>query len=174
MTDKRARARFPAAVLALALSAALPAAGCGSDGPSGPNLDPFLGTWTISTGAAAPTCPAFPMLPPRNLAGGTITVSKAEDAHLTIGVQIEMQTCSLKYDVMGDTATARAGQSCSITIMMIPAVVMPMMATFKVSAGTGTVALTGTASAIGMQCTLALNATAAKGGPDGGGGMSYP
>lgn len=140
----------------------------GGGGGSAEDPAPFLGAWTLSSGAATPTCASAPIpVAPVKLDGTAVTVTKGSESPLVVAVALAPgQSCNLKYDLKGDTATARPGQTCMLSIMMIPALVSVTSATFVVQGETGTLHLTGKATALGsVVCDLTLTGTAAKGAP---------
>src|SRR5262245_47225658 len=104
---------FPRGATAL-IAALLAAAACDdrSGGGAKPTAtDKFIGTWTVSTGmAGAPTC-GFT----QKLDGTVVSIAAGTDAPL----QLTVSGCVLKFDVNGDVATARSGQSCSATFMVM-------------------------------------------------------
>lgn len=81
----------------------LPSAGCGGDPESAAK---FVGTWMYSAGTVTASCGG----PSRTEAlKGTVTIASGDDADLVI---LEGTQCLIKFDVMGQVATARSGQSC--------------------------------------------------------------
>jgi hypothetical protein len=103
-----ARSRFGAAAV-LAAAACWMSAGCGGDDK---DLSKFLGTWNISSGSLAASCPP--------LAVPTSPIGQGEQLVFTAGTDsdlvIERSGCKVKFDVSGNVASAKPGQSCAAMI----------------------------------------------------------
>ena len=98
--------------LARAAAVALALGGCGDDAKS-PAADPaqFVGTWNLTGGMLKLTCPA---LPP----GTTDAFNMVNDEKVMVRtsasapLEAEWRSCKVLMDINGQTATARAGQTC--------------------------------------------------------------
>jgi hypothetical protein len=138
------------------------AAGCGGSSamPPGarPELDPFLGAWTITTGQIKGACGAVPLDQPLS---GMQTVERGTDSDLVYAIQ---PSCRLLMDASGNTATVRADQSCTVTAAAGYAV------TGKVSGGSmrltgpnaSAFSCDGSATLLGMTCTFTITGSATK------------
>ena len=77
-----------------------------------PELDAFVGTWTIATGRLVADCPAqlgrFDMT-----INGMQTVERGTDSDLLFDVQ---PTCRLQMNASSQTATVRANQTCQLML----------------------------------------------------------
>jgi hypothetical protein len=169
MLHGRNPARGAARAGLLSLSLLALGAGCGDDAvPSDPTK--FVGTWMVTAGQIMPSCMGLP-LGPTSLVGETITVSPGTDSALIILVR----SCTLKFDIAGNTATAKAGQSCQ---MMVTAPVLGQIAlnlgvdssSFTVvektatlsQSGTGTLSVAIPVLPAGTSCPYQLTASATK------------
>jgi hypothetical protein len=77
-----------------------------------PELDAFIGSWTISTGRLVADCGA--VIPKIDMTiNGMQTVERGTDSDLLFDVQ---PTCRLKMDASGQTATVRANQTCQLML----------------------------------------------------------
>jgi hypothetical protein len=72
-------------------------------------LDKFVGTWKFTSGTVTVTCPS-PI--------GVFTVAESGNLSITKGATSDLivtnEACSLKFDVASTTASALAGQSCTM------------------------------------------------------------
>jgi hypothetical protein len=79
--------------------------GCGS-GDSGGHDDAFVGTWQFTSGTTTTTC-----------AGQSETEISAGNLTLSTGISSDLvmmeDDCSLRFDIVGDTASLLPGQVCS-------------------------------------------------------------
>jgi hypothetical protein len=106
------QARFRSArVVGLGLGLALSSGACGDDG-NGNKKDPakFIGTWIADTGTLSPSCGGT-ALPAQSLIGEQLVFAAGTDSDLLV----TRGSCQVKYDISGDVATARPGQTCSAT-----------------------------------------------------------
>jgi hypothetical protein len=85
-------------------------ASCGSSSSDGSSagVDKFVGTWKYTSGTITVNCPS-PI--------GTLTASQEGNVIVSKGATSDLvvvnETCSLKFEVTGSTATALPGQSCT-------------------------------------------------------------
>jgi hypothetical protein len=103
MATHRCNIEITTMIVTLAL-----AAGCGDDAPV--DSDKFLGTWTYDAGSKVEiTCPGRPVVTV-SIAASTITVSRLalDEVHIAAS----SGGCAYDYTVVGDTASAKPGQSC--------------------------------------------------------------
>ena len=163
-------ARFHArgATLLFALTACL-GSGCGDEQRK--IRAKFVGTWTVGTGGITAACGILTM-PDAALAGQKLVFTAAGDK----GVLLDYMGCKITFDIAGDTATAKPGQTCPITLpappplpagTMLPVNLAVDRAIFKVTGPTGTYDQSGMANPVpaipGISgCTYAITATAAK------------
>jgi hypothetical protein len=90
------------------------AAGCGGDNEESHKRDvaTFIGTWAVTNGGLTGACPPL-VLPPQPVQPGeTLSLVAGSDSDLVL----EREACQVKLDVAGNTATARPGQSCPVSI----------------------------------------------------------
>jgi hypothetical protein len=84
-------------------------ASCGSSSSDSAGTDKYVGTWKFTSGTITVTCPD-PI--------GTITVAESGNVIVNKGSTSDLivttDQCSLKFDVTNGTATAVAGQSCTM------------------------------------------------------------
>jgi hypothetical protein len=138
----------------------LAVASCGSSGSGGStpsDLDRFLGTWTISAGMLKASCVGIPAITTTLM--GEQTVQKGGDADLAFNVQPK---CRILLDAMGDTATARPQQTCTISAggAEIPATVTG--GTLTVSGETATFDVAGKAMLVTGACTFTASGSSAR------------
>lgn len=140
----------------LILAGGLILAGCSSEDET--NLDAFLGIWQL-TGTEQTKCG---MDQRSKMFSAPVTVTKGSDSPLLV----VRDSCTLKFDAKGETATARPNQSCSQAWGMITSTatvaagsvtLMGINATFMWS-GTGQTML----GALAVQCTYTVSGTAMK------------
>ena len=143
------------------------ALGCGSDDKK--DIAKFVGIWKIDAGMLTPTCPPLPLPAQAIPAGEQMIFTPGIDSDLLA----ELSGCKIKFDVSGDVATAKDGQSCAATIPNpVQAGAAPVAVTLGVTKATftakgtmGTLEQSGTATiAIPLLsgCTYGINATATK------------
>ena len=171
---------FTALVRRLALTTVTTAAlaggpalvGCGgSDSANDPKR--FIGTWVADAGELKITCPLPVPLPAQSLKGESLTIGAGTDTPLVTTVR----GCVVKFDVSGDIAIAKPGQSCT-TSAMIPGTTSALSFTLTVSSATftnhgstGDFAQNGSATTTGvptlgtLTCSYELNANATKSAP---------
>jgi hypothetical protein len=159
----------------LIVTVAVANAGCGGD--SGGATDPFVGRWMVTAGTQKVNCGAI-TVPDSNLAGTFQELKKDTDNTLSIDLTMG---CVVKLDVSGTTATVRANQTCTITVMLgnmtLPVngtitggkfVVNGTTATFdymgSATGGGGLFSCTFTASGMSMKTTAAPDAGSSGGG----------
>ena len=138
---RRARSRglrlLPGLVLGLQLAAV---GGCG-DGDDAGDAAAFIGTWHIIDGNAV-AC----QLLTTPLGGAQVKMTAASDAPL----QVDVRGCLMKFDITGNTAKARAGQTCRTTFEIagmgnLEVDLSIAKAEFAVTGGTGVLTMEGTA-----------------------------
>jgi hypothetical protein len=97
--------------LGLVLGLALGVAACSSS--SGGNADAFVGTWTFTSGTITPMNCSIGgnSVPPVDLTGQTLVVTKIDDSHVSVALGT---TCTSKFTTSGSTATVEANQSCGV------------------------------------------------------------
>jgi hypothetical protein len=119
------QARFRTARV-LGFGLALSVGACGDDGNK---KDPakFIGTWIADTGTLSPSCSGT-ALPAQSLIGEQLVFTAGTDSDLLV----TRGTCQVKYDITGDVATARPGQTCSATFNN-PLNNMPLGAMFEIA-----------------------------------------
>lgn len=110
------------------LTGALAACG-GDDGPGGDPGAKFLGQWQFTSGQVGTMCQLANLAVP--LAGQSMEITRATDGSL----ERAQAGCTLKLDASGDTARARAGQSCMVAF---PLGMMQIMARIDLSSWTMT------------------------------------
>ena len=89
---------------ALAMGAALLAAGCGGGGTD--KTDPWVGTWSPTTGTLTVTCSNG------GVATNPVNTPEAFTGSMTADLILVSDNCETRFDIVGDVATARAGQTC--------------------------------------------------------------
>jgi hypothetical protein len=132
------------------MSLALLLTACGSSSSSDTDKTlPFVGTWTITTGSLAATCPAplGPMM--QSLDGGQETIVKAADGALTITI---LPGCSVAFDPSGNTANLRTNppQTCMLMVMGFEVMGTFNSGSFAVTDKTATFSYSGNASIGGL------------------------
>ena len=141
--------------------------GCGSSSGGG-NGAPFIGTWTYATGSTlTPSmCTVLGQtIPPLDLSGDTATITAGASAS-----QIEFvegTACTIKFTVSGTTATAASGQSCTLPVSGISAVLVVSSWTLMLSGDTLTAGFSGSAAIGGPSCTASGTGSLAKSASDG-------
>jgi hypothetical protein len=138
------------------LLAATVAAGCGSSSKSD-DAAKFAGSWTFNPGTA--TCSSGLSFA---ITGLAVTIAKVDAANIILAAGAD---CSITFKVGGGTATADAGQSCTLAT---PAGAQTIM----VSSWTLVIAgdqITNTAAGTATICPLTVTGTLVKGTVDAGG-----
>jgi hypothetical protein len=120
------------------------AGGCGGGGDE-KNVEKFLGEWKYGMAELMVTCPPAPAMKFPYM--GSLTFAKGTDSDLA-GTP-SASTCSLKFDISGDTATLLPGQSC--TIMSFETMLASWTLTTP-DGKSGDMAFVGKAKALGMTC----------------------
>jgi hypothetical protein len=149
--------------------------GCSSSGGGSTDQSTALvGTWTYSSGSINPMCNL--QISPFDLTGDTMTVTKVDDTHVQTMLTGNGVMCDVKFTVSNGTATAEPGQTCAVTEMITIGTPMNITVninitswTMTVSGDTLTMAMNGTASAVGgaLTCTPMASGTASR--PSAGG-----
>jgi hypothetical protein len=153
----------------IALVAGVLLLGCGSSGGGG-NAAPFVGMWTYSSGTLTPMMCSIlgTTIPPRDLSGDTVTISMGTDSsHLQF---VEGTACTINFSVSGTTATAAAGQSCTITVMGVAAVLNVSAWTLTLTGDTISTTFSGSAQIGGANCTASGSGTLQRNSTDGAAG----
>jgi hypothetical protein len=129
------------------------AGGGGSNGASG-----FAGTWTFATGSVTPMCGTV-NVPAVDLAGGTATITKVDAGHLTFVFSNPGLTCSVSMTTNGTTASAEAGQTCTLKASGVTAPVAITSWMLTLAGDTISMSMNGTAAVSVLSCTPAGTAT---------------
>jgi hypothetical protein len=144
------------------MALAVAVGGCSDDEKPSNNPEAFLGTWMVTSGMAKATCGVI--APMQSLVGASVRLTKGEDAPLVADVR----GCMLKFEVAGNVATARAGQTCTTNFefagMMANILLTVSSATFSLDGSTGTLTQSGTADIpfLGGACPYEAMATGTK------------
>ena len=145
--------------------------GCGSS-PIGGGADPaaaFAGTWTFSSGSIVPMCTGV-TIGNIDLTGATAVLTHVDATHISL-VSTTGITCDVRFNVTGTTATAAAGQSCTIDAGGTIGNVTVNIGTWTLALSGNSIAsnMTGTASVVIVSCTPSSTGTLTRtGGADGG------
>jgi hypothetical protein len=135
--------RWARSHIALLLGLAL-AAGCGDD--SDQKADVFIGTWQVIDGSATARCTGIS--PVSSLGGAQVKMTAGTDSPL----QVDVRGCLLKFDINGNTATARANQMCMTTFEVnmsnLQIELLVSKADFTVTGTTGLLSMMGTAKTV--------------------------
>jgi hypothetical protein len=139
-----------------------PAGGAGMGGtstPAAPDLSAFTGTWKYTTGTEVANCGAQNFT---EQLSGNFKIEKGTDAPLVI---ID-DSCVLKMDPSGTTATLRAGQTCTEVTMGNSATLMVNAGSMVVTGTTATINHSGNLTLIlngaSVACRYTVNGTAMK------------
>jgi hypothetical protein len=76
----------------------------------------FVGSWTFDSGQIAPTCKGITPAAIQ-LTGNKVSITKVDSGHIELSFSNSELNCNVAFAVSGATATAEAGQTCSITVM---------------------------------------------------------
>jgi len=140
-------------------------AACGGGGSS--SADAFVGRWTYSEGMLVPsmcTVPVIGEVPPISQVGQSMTITKESDSRLSVDAG---SGCVLKFSLSGSTATADAGQTC--TVMSV--VVLQISSwTLVLSGDSLTSTQSGSAAIGGPSCTAMGTGTLMRSSGDAGAG----
>jgi hypothetical protein len=139
--------------------------GCGSSG--GGNGAPFIGTWTYGTGSTLTPSNCMVLgqtIPPLDLTGNTVTITAGASASEIEFV--EGTACAIKFNVSGTTATAASGQSCTLQVSGISAVLNVSAWALTLSGDTLMAGFSGSAAIGGPSCTASGAGSLAKTAPD--------
>jgi hypothetical protein len=140
----------------------LSTAACGG-GSAAPQTDSFVGPWTFTSGMLTPACGGGVTVPPFPLAGLSVVFTKVDDS--TISLTAGTAGCTVKFTVSGSTATAAAGQTCTLDVAI--AAGMPIMInkwTLKLSGDQIDSDISGAV----LICTATGTGTLTRGAPDAG------
>jgi hypothetical protein len=153
-TIRRRLARFAALAMLLGLTA------CGR--APGEDDGDFVGSW-METGQEWLTCNGSAMAPKQVM--DTFTINRGIDASLT--VILMNPSCVLKFDVSGETATLRSGQTCSQNASGATVTLALASGSFTLNNPTsGTLIFAGTATGTSatkaVQCTVSAMSSATK------------
>ena len=103
----------------------------------------FIGTWQIIEGNATARCTG--LSPTSSLGGAQVKMTAGTDAPL----QVDVRGCLMKFDINGNTASARANQMCKTTFESawanLAVELTVSKADFTVTGTTGLLTMTGTA-----------------------------
>jgi len=140
--------------------------GCGSSSGGG-NGAPFIGSWTYAPGSTLTPSNCMVLgqtIPPLDLSGETITITAGASASQIDFV--EGTACTIKFTVSGTTATAASGQSCTLPVSGISAVLNVSSWTLALSGDTLMAGFSGSAPIGGASCTASGTGSLAKNTPD--------
>ncbi len=140
MSDRRLGFRIGVAVVL--------AGGLAACGGGGEDVTQFIGTWMYTSGTETISCPGRE--PVTGILTGNVTLAKGIESPLVA----TGKSCTIKLDVAGNTATARPGQTCPLTLNTVTGTTAVTNYMFSVNGITGTE---------GTGATIA--AMAATGGP---------
>ena len=140
------------------LSAATLTAGCGSSSSSD-DAAKFAGAWMFNPGTATCTASSTPF----SITGLAVTLTEASATSITLSAGA---TCSVNFTVSGATATAGAGQSCTLSTPAGPQTIMVDSWMLAISGAQITNTAAGTATICGGAITV--TGTLVKGTPDAG------
>jgi hypothetical protein len=160
-------------------AAALLVLGCGSSSSNNNNGgDPskaFTGSWTFSSGSIQPVCNVT--VPAVDLTGDTMMITKVSDTEVSTTLNGTGLMCNVNFNISGTTATAVAGQTCTVTesVMLgatptnVTVLIHITNWTLNVSGNTLTIAMNGTAAdSTGLlTCSPTADGSATRAG-DGG------
>lgn len=107
----------------------LAAAGCGGGGAS---LDTFVGMWKYTAGTLTTTCMGSSRT---DQLTGNETITKGSSSDLVLSGSLFGTGCPVKLNVSGDTASATAGQTC--TVMDASGTIMINLGSFTFSSSDG-------------------------------------
>jgi hypothetical protein len=96
------------------------------------------------------------------LTGDTATIRQIDATHIALALSNVQLTCNLNFAVSGSTATAAAGQTCSITEMGTSAPVNVSSWTLMLSGNTLSMSMAGTAQIAIISCTPSGTGTLAR------------
>jgi hypothetical protein len=153
------RSIVPTLTLLTALSAAALTVGCGSSSSTTTDdAAPFAGAWSFNPGTAAcATGISFP------ITGLAVTVTEVSKTMITLSAG---STCAINFTVSGATATAAAGQSCTLATPAGAQTIMVSSWTLAISGAQITNTAAGTATICGGGITV--TGTLVKGTADSG------
>lgn len=158
MSTSKSESMMSSRVNRIALIAGLLLLGCGS-GSGGGNAAPFVGMWTYGNGTLTPmNCSILgTTIPQVDLTGDTVTITMGSDSsHLQFSAGT---ACTINFSVSGTVATAAAGQTCTIPVMGINAVINVSAWTLTLTGGTISTAFSGSAPIGGTSCTASGSGT---------------
>jgi hypothetical protein len=145
--------------------------GCGSSngGGGGDPAAAFAGNWTFASGSIMPACSGV-QIDNIDLTGVPVMLTHTDPTHVSL-VSTTGITCDVKFNVSGTTATAAAGQSCTIdaggTFGQVTVNISSW--TLSLSGSTLTSNMNGTAAVLIVSCVPTSTGTLTKtSGTDGG------
>ena len=112
----------------------------------------FVGSWTFDSGQIAPTCKGV-TVGAIALTGNKVSITKVDSGHIVLSFSNSELDCSVAFSVSGATATAEAGQTCSITVMGISTTFDVGTWTLTESGNSISMSFSGTASVSVVSCT---------------------
>ncbi len=147
--------------------------GCSSSGGSSTDESAALvGSWTYTSGSIDPMCNLT--IAPFDLTGDTMTVTKVDNTHVQTMLTGNGVMCDVKFSVSNGVASAEPGQTCAVTEMVtgfgnVAVTINITTWTLTVSGDSLTMAMNGTASAVGGALTCTPMATGMATRPASGG-----
>jgi hypothetical protein len=121
----------------------------------------FVGSWTFDGGQIAPTCKGV-SVGAIALTGNKVSITKIDSGHIDLSFSNSELACSVAFAVSGSTATAEAGQTCSITVMGTSSTFDVGTWTLTESGNSISMTISGTASVSVITCKPAGTATLSR------------
>jgi hypothetical protein len=115
---------------------------------------PFVGSWTFDSGQIAPNCQGITPSAIQ-LTGNKVAITKVDSGHINLSFSNSELDCSVAFAVSGATATAEAGQTCSIAVMGTSGTFDVGTWTLTESGNSISMTISGTASVSVVSCTPA-------------------
>jgi hypothetical protein len=140
--------------------------GCGSSGNGTGNGSAFVGSWTYTNGTLTPSSCSIlgTTIPPLDLTGETVVITAgASPSQIDF---VEGTACTIKFNVSGTTATAAAGQSCTLPVDGLSAQLNVSSWTLMLSGETLAAGFSGSAPIGGTSCTASGSGSLAKAASD--------
>jgi hypothetical protein len=126
---------------------------CGGGTGSG-GADPaaaFAGNWTFQDGSVTPACSGI-VFGDIALSGDTASVTRIDAGHVALAFSNAQLTCHINFTVSESTATAEAGQTCSISVMGTTIPVAITSWTMTLSGTSISMSMSGKANALIVSC----------------------
>jgi hypothetical protein len=153
---------FGRSSLIAVLGFALAGAACSSS--SGSNADAFVGTWTFTSGTITPMNCSLggTSVPPVDLTGSQLVVTKVDDSHVTAMLS---STCAPTFSTSGSTATVASNQSCGVMTSGLTVTVAISSWTMSVTGDSMTTSMSGS---VGLLAGCTVSGTGMLTKPAGG------